>query len=45
MSAREPAEVFTPSAGEVEWARGKTRDDRRLPALLVWLTASATDTT
>lgn len=39
MSARELAEVFTPSVGEVEWARGKTQDDQHLLALLVWLKA------
>jgi hypothetical protein len=39
VSARELAEVFTPSAGEVEWARGKTQDDQHLLALLVWLKA------
>ncbi|MFD8534155.1 DUF4158 domain-containing protein [Streptosporangium canum] len=39
MSARELAEMFTPSAGEVEWAREKTQDDQPLLALLVWLKA------
>ncbi len=39
MSAWELAEVFTPSAAEVEWARGKTQDDQHLLALLVWLKA------
>ncbi|MEV0151446.1 DUF4158 domain-containing protein [Nonomuraea sp. NPDC050733] len=39
VSARELAEVFTPSAVEVEWARGKTQDDQHLLALLVWLKA------
>jgi hypothetical protein len=39
VSARELAEVFTPSADEVEWARGKTQDDQHLLALLVWLKA------
>ncbi|MFD8565208.1 DUF4158 domain-containing protein, partial [Streptosporangium canum] len=39
VSARELAEVFTPSADEVEWARGKTHDDQPLLALLVWLKA------
>ncbi|MFF0312149.1 Tn3 family transposase [Streptosporangium sp. NPDC004379] len=39
VSARELAEVFTPSDGEVEWARGKTHDDQPLLALLVWLKA------
>ncbi|WP_424532906.1 DUF4158 domain-containing protein [Sphaerisporangium viridialbum] len=39
LSARELAEVFTPSAVEVEWARGKTQDDQHLLALLVWLKA------
>ena len=34
VSARELAEVFTPSAGEVEWARGKSQDDQHLLALL-----------
>ncbi|GAA1626543.1 Tn3 family transposase [Nonomuraea maheshkhaliensis] len=37
VSARELAEVFTPSADEVDWARGKTQDDQHLLALLVWL--------
>ncbi|MFI6742781.1 DUF4158 domain-containing protein [Nonomuraea sp. NPDC050451] len=37
VSARELAEVFTPSVVEVEWARGKTQDDQHLLALLVWL--------
>ncbi len=31
--------MFTPSAGEVEWAPGKTQDDQHLLALLVWLKA------
>lgn len=39
VSARELAEVFTPSVVEVEWARGKTQDDQHLLALLVWLKA------
>lgn len=39
VSVRELAEVFTPSAGEVEWARGKTQDDQHFLALLVWLKA------
>lgn len=39
VSARELAEVFTPSVGEVEWARGHTQDDQHLLALLVWLKA------
>jgi TnpA family transposase len=39
VSARELAEVFTPSAVEVEWGRGKTQDDQHLLALLVWLKA------
>ncbi|MGV9385123.1 DUF4158 domain-containing protein [Nonomuraea sp. NPDC003707] len=39
VSARELAEVFTPSAAEVEWTRGKTQDDQHLLALLVWLKA------
>ncbi|WP_433425918.1 DUF4158 domain-containing protein [Microtetraspora malaysiensis] len=39
VSARELAEVFTPSLVEVEWARGKTQDDQHLLALLVWLKA------
>ncbi|MGP3921216.1 Tn3 family transposase [Nonomuraea sp. 10N515B] len=39
VSTRELAEVFTPSAVEVEWARGKTQDDQHLLALLVWLKA------
>lgn len=33
------AEVFTPLAGEVEWARGKTQDDQHFLALLGWLQA------
>ncbi|MFJ2032950.1 DUF4158 domain-containing protein [Streptosporangium sp. NPDC087985] len=39
VSVWELVEVFTPSAGEVEWARGKTHDDQTLLALLVWLKA------
>jgi hypothetical protein len=39
VSARELAEVFTPSEVEVEWAGGKTQDDQHLLALLVWLKA------
>ncbi|MEV8636662.1 Tn3 family transposase [Streptosporangium sp. NPDC051023] len=39
ISVRELAEVFTPSAGEIEWARGKTQDDQHFLALLVWLKA------
>ncbi|WP_165900721.1 hypothetical protein [Microbispora triticiradicis] len=35
VSARELTEVFTPSIGEVERARGKTQDDLYLLALLV----------
>ncbi|MEV0403443.1 hypothetical protein [Actinoallomurus sp. NPDC050550] len=31
--------MFTSSSAEVEWARGKTQDDRHLLALLVWLKA------
>lgn len=31
--------MFTPSAVEVEWARGRTKDDQHLLALLVWLKA------
>lgn len=39
MAARELAEVFTPLAAEVEWARGRTQDDQHVLALLVWLKA------
>ncbi|GAA3112422.1 DUF4158 domain-containing protein [Streptosporangium carneum] len=39
VSAREPAEVFTPSPAEAEWTRGKTQDDQHPPALLVRLKA------
>ncbi len=31
--------MFTPSAVEAEWARGQTKDDQHLLALLVWLKA------
>ncbi|MEV4364921.1 DUF4158 domain-containing protein [Nonomuraea sp. NPDC049625] len=37
--ARQLAEVFTPSAAEAEWMRGKTQDDQHLAALPVWLMA------
>jgi hypothetical protein len=37
VSARELAEAFTPSAAEVEWARGRTQDPQHLLALVVWL--------
>jgi hypothetical protein len=39
VSARELAEVFTPTADEVEWARSKTEDPQHLLALMVWLKA------
>ena len=39
VSARELAEVFTPTADEVEWARSKTEDPQHLLALVVWLKA------
>ncbi|WP_214323656.1 DUF4158 domain-containing protein [Nonomuraea sediminis] len=39
IGVRELAEVFTPTADEVEWARGKSQDDQHLLALLVWLKA------
>ncbi|MEU9831816.1 DUF4158 domain-containing protein [Streptosporangium sp. NPDC048047] len=39
VSARELAEVFTPSTDEMEWARSKTQDDQHFLALLVWLKA------
>ncbi|MEV4393491.1 DUF4158 domain-containing protein [Nonomuraea sp. NPDC049607] len=37
VSARELAEVFTPTDAEVEWARGRTQDEHHLLALAVWL--------
>ncbi|GAA2420559.1 hypothetical protein GCM10010404_93670 [Nonomuraea africana] len=37
MSARELAEVFTPTDAEVEWARSRTQDEHHLLALAVWL--------
>ncbi|TDC50519.1 DUF4158 domain-containing protein [Actinomadura sp. KC345] len=37
VSARELAESFTPTGAEVEWARGRTQDERHLLALVVWL--------
>jgi hypothetical protein len=37
MSGRELAEMFTPTEGEVVWARGRTQDEQHLLALLVWL--------
>ena len=37
VSGRELAEAFTPSDGEVDWARGRTQDARHLLALVVWL--------
>ena len=37
VSGRELAEAFTPSDGEVGWARGRTQDVQHLLALLVWL--------
>ena len=37
MSAREIADVFTPSAEEVEWARDKTTAAPNMLALVVWL--------
>jgi hypothetical protein len=37
MSAREIVDVFTPSAGEVEWARDKTTAAPNMLALVVWL--------
>jgi hypothetical protein len=37
MSAREIADVFTPSAEEIEWARDKTVTAPNTLALLAWL--------
>ncbi len=37
VSGRELAEAFTPSDGEVDWARGRTQDAGHLLALVVWL--------
>ena len=37
MSAREIADVFTPSAEEVEWARDKTTAPPNMLALVAWL--------
>lgn len=37
VSARELAESFTPTEAEIEWARGRTQDERHLLALAVWL--------
>jgi Domain of unknown function (DUF4158) len=37
VSGRELAEAFTPSDGEVDWARGRTKDAGHLLALVVWL--------
>jgi hypothetical protein len=37
VSARELADAFTPTDAEVGWARGRTPDERRLLALVVWL--------
>ncbi len=37
MSAREIADVFTPSAGEIEWAQGKTVTAPNMLTLLAWL--------
>lgn len=34
---RELAESFTPTEAEIEWARGRTQDERHLLALAVWL--------
>ncbi|GGQ18699.1 hypothetical protein GCM10010140_56460 [Streptosporangium pseudovulgare] len=38
--ARELAEVFTPSVGEVDRARGKTQDDQHLLASLVGISVA-----
>jgi hypothetical protein len=40
MPAREVADVFTPSAEEIEWARGKTVTAPNTLALLAWLKSS-----
>ncbi|EHY87515.1 Tn3 family transposase [Saccharomonospora azurea] len=37
VPARELAEAFTPTIGEITWAREKTQNDPHLLALLVWL--------
>ena len=37
ISARELAESFTPTPGEVEWARGRTQNDQHFLALVVRL--------
>jgi hypothetical protein len=37
VSGRELAEAFTPSDGEVDWARGRTQDAGHLLGLVVWL--------
>jgi hypothetical protein len=37
VSGRELAEAFTPSDGEVDWARGRTQDAGHLLALVVRL--------
>jgi hypothetical protein len=34
VSARELAESFTPTEAEIEWARGRTQDERHLLALV-----------
>lgn len=39
VSARELAEAFTPTPGEVAWARGRTQSDAHLLALAVRLKA------
>lgn len=39
VSARELTESFTPTDAEIEWARGRTQDERHLLALAVWLKA------
>jgi hypothetical protein len=35
VSARELAEVFTPTETEIEWARGRTQDEHHLLALVL----------
>jgi hypothetical protein len=40
MASRDPADVFTPSDDEIEWAWDKSSADARLPALMVWLRAT-----
>lgn len=37
VPARELAEAFTPTVGEVAWARAKTQNEPHLLALVVWL--------